>query len=217
MQTVKEKKPIRKFNIDPTLRIRTSIADTVFADAVSQTPDPKTFGVGPPEKTFMCLISWERTQKRTHINLFRGHVGVKKGVPNGPFWATKGFSLLFFSLPLSQNFGIRGKMGIFLTQSALFWGGRKWGFLDSETLFSRLGILAQGANGFLTFADRSSSTTVPALCQPILSRLSEERPLRSRPAPNRTPQTCFGPCFEPRRGEEEGWPANGGKKEKKDA
>ena len=29
------------------------------------------------------------------------------------------------------------EVGIFLTRDALFWGGRKWGFLDSEPLFSR--------------------------------------------------------------------------------
>ena len=37
-----------------------------------------------PRKKFMCLISWERTQKGTHRNFFGGIFGVKKGVPNGP-------------------------------------------------------------------------------------------------------------------------------------
>ena len=33
----------------------------------------------------MCLISWERT----HMKLFRGNFGVKKGLLDGPFLATK--------------------------------------------------------------------------------------------------------------------------------
>ena len=38
----------------------------------------------------MCLISWERTQKRDPHNFFFGGIfGVKNGVPNGPFSATK--------------------------------------------------------------------------------------------------------------------------------
>ena len=32
-------KPIRNFSIDPTLSIRTSIADAIFADAISETPN----------------------------------------------------------------------------------------------------------------------------------------------------------------------------------
>ena len=45
----------------------------------------------------MCLISWERTQKGDTHKLFRGgNFGVKKGVPNGPFWATKSLVYCFF-------------------------------------------------------------------------------------------------------------------------
>ena len=51
-----------------------------------ETP-PKTPLLGPPEK-IMCLISWERAPKRDPHKLFLGHFGVKKGVPNRPFWAT---------------------------------------------------------------------------------------------------------------------------------
>ena len=47
-------------------------------------------------KKFMCLISWERTQKGTHINFFGGIFGVRNGVPNGPFSATKSLVYCFF-------------------------------------------------------------------------------------------------------------------------
>ena len=53
---------------------------------------PRGCGAKTPKRT-MCLISWERTQKRDSHKLFRpgegGYVRVKKGVPNGPFSATK--------------------------------------------------------------------------------------------------------------------------------
>ena len=45
--------------------------------------------LGAPRKKFMCLISWERTQKRDPHKLYRGDLGGQKGVPNGPFSATK--------------------------------------------------------------------------------------------------------------------------------
>ena len=57
---------------------------------------------GPPGKKFMCLISWERTQKSTHVNFFGGNLGVKKGAPNGPFRTTKSLVYCFF-LPLNKN------------------------------------------------------------------------------------------------------------------
>ena len=39
-----------------------------------------------PTKKFMRLISWERTQKKDHINLLGGGtLGVQNLVPNGPF------------------------------------------------------------------------------------------------------------------------------------
>ena len=51
-----------------------------------------------PSKKLMCLSSWERTQKRDPHKLFGGDLGVKRGVPNGPFSATK--SLVYcFSCP----------------------------------------------------------------------------------------------------------------------
>ena len=51
----------------------------------------------PRKKKFMCLISWERTQKRhISINLFGAIWGSKRGVPNGPFSATKSLVYCFF-------------------------------------------------------------------------------------------------------------------------
>ena len=46
----------------------------------------------------------ERTQKGTHINFFGGTLGVKKGVPNGPFSVTKSLVYCFFSCPYSWHF-----------------------------------------------------------------------------------------------------------------
>ena len=50
-----------------------------------------------PRKKFMCLISWEKTQTRDPHKLFRGGFLGQKGVPNGPFSATK--SLVYCSFP----------------------------------------------------------------------------------------------------------------------
>ena len=50
-------------------------------------PHPKNLTLGPRKK-LTCLTSWERTQKRIHKN-FPRISRVQKGVPNGPFWATK--------------------------------------------------------------------------------------------------------------------------------
>ena len=48
----------------------------------------------------MCLISWGKRQKGTHINFFSGFFfgggGVRNGAPNGPFSATKSFVYCFF-------------------------------------------------------------------------------------------------------------------------
>ena len=44
--------------------------------------------MGPPEKKIMCLISWERMQKGTHINFFGGILG-------GPFSAAKVWFVVF--------------------------------------------------------------------------------------------------------------------------
>ena len=50
-------------------------------------------------KKFMCLISWERTQKRDPHKLFRGDFGGQKGSPKRAIFGHKKFSLLFFSCP----------------------------------------------------------------------------------------------------------------------
>ena len=47
----------------------------------------------------MCLISWERTQKRDPRELFRGDFGVKNGDPNGPFSAPKSLMIVVVSCP----------------------------------------------------------------------------------------------------------------------
>ena len=44
----------------------------------------------------MCLISWERTQKRDPHKLFRGDFGGQNGVPNGSFSATQCLVCCFF-------------------------------------------------------------------------------------------------------------------------
>ena len=52
-----------------------------------------------PRKKFMCLISWERTQKRDPRKLFGGDfLVVAKGVPNRLIAATKSL-VYFFSCP----------------------------------------------------------------------------------------------------------------------
>ena len=48
-------------------------------------PPPKTPHFGPPVQKVMCLISWERTQKGTHINFFGEFLGSKRGSQTGRF------------------------------------------------------------------------------------------------------------------------------------
>ena len=49
-----------------------------------------------PEKKVMCLISWERTQKRDPHKLFRGGFWGQNGGPKPAIFSHKKFSLLFF-------------------------------------------------------------------------------------------------------------------------
>ena len=49
---------------------------------------------GAPRKKLMCLISWERTQKRESHKLFRGDFGDKKGGPKRATCGHKTFSFL---------------------------------------------------------------------------------------------------------------------------
>ena len=48
-----------------------------------------------PRKKFVCLVSWKRSEKGTHINFFEGILGWKK-VANRPFSATKSLVYCFF-------------------------------------------------------------------------------------------------------------------------
>ena len=63
-----------------------------------------TFPFWAPRKKSFCASFPEKERKKgTHINFFGGILGVKKGAPNGPFSATKKFSLLFFSCPYRRH------------------------------------------------------------------------------------------------------------------
>ena len=53
----------------------------------------------PPPKKLMCLISWERMQKRDPHKLFRGDLWGQKRGPKRAIFGHKKFSLLFFSSP----------------------------------------------------------------------------------------------------------------------
>ena len=52
-----------------------------------------------PRKKFMCLISWQRTQKRDPHKLFRGDLGGQKRGPKQAIFGHKKFCLLLFSCP----------------------------------------------------------------------------------------------------------------------
>ena len=57
-------RPIRNFSIDPTSSIRTSIADAIFADAISETP---TSGVFSSVFGFLCALSREGCDPGRHL------------------------------------------------------------------------------------------------------------------------------------------------------
>ena len=59
-------------------------------------PHPKHTILGPQQKSLCASFPGEGRKKGTRINFFVGILGVKKGLPNGQFSATK-FSLLFRS------------------------------------------------------------------------------------------------------------------------
>ena len=53
---------------------------------------------GPQKKVYVSHFMGESAKMGTHINFFGGILGAaKKGVPDGPFWATK--SLVYCSFP----------------------------------------------------------------------------------------------------------------------
>ena len=56
-----------------------------------------------PRKKFMCLISWERTEKGDPHKLFRGDFPGQKGGPKRATFDHKKFSLLFFFVPLEKG------------------------------------------------------------------------------------------------------------------
>ena len=79
----------------------------------------------------MCLISWERMQG-THINFFGGILGVKKGVRNRPFSATKSWVYcFFFVLPFFSLVFLLCLLGLFSQRNSLV-------FLSVFCLFSRV-------------------------------------------------------------------------------
>ena len=51
---------------------------------------------GGPRKKFMCLISWERTQKSDPGELFQGDLWGRKRGPKRAIFGHRKFSLLFF-------------------------------------------------------------------------------------------------------------------------
>ena len=57
----------------------------------------------PRKKSLCASFPGKGRKKGTHMNFFRQIFGVKKGVPNGPFSATK---ILLFSCPYLLLFGI---------------------------------------------------------------------------------------------------------------
>ena len=58
-----------------------------------------------PRKKFVCLVSWERTQKRDPHKLFRGDCWGQKRGPKRGIFGHKKFGLVFFSCP---NFCVWG-------------------------------------------------------------------------------------------------------------
>ena len=56
-------RPIRNFSIDPTSSIRTSIADAIFADAISETPIYVIFSYGP---FLLSKIGRSRNMQEAH-------------------------------------------------------------------------------------------------------------------------------------------------------
>ena len=74
---------------------------------LARDPKPPTLG---PQKKFMCLISWERTQKRIHINFFGRIFGVKNEVPKRANFATK--SLVHCLIPALKIVAVRDCPGL---------------------------------------------------------------------------------------------------------
>ena len=77
------------------LRSETEKANKLFQHKLFGAPHPKSPILGP-QKEFMCLVSWQRTQKRDPHKLFWGDFWAKNRGPKRTIFGHKKFSLLFF-------------------------------------------------------------------------------------------------------------------------
>ena len=66
---------------------------------INFSPSPPKPPFWAPRKNVCASIPGKGRKKGTHINFFGGIFGVKNGVPNGPFSATKSLVYCFFSCP----------------------------------------------------------------------------------------------------------------------
>ena len=83
-------------NVFSNLRGQTKHINFFNINFLAPTQNPRFW---TPRKKFMCLISWERTQKRhININFSGGFGGSKTACLNGPLWATKSLVYCFFLL-----------------------------------------------------------------------------------------------------------------------
>ena len=64
-------------------------------------PPPKNPRSSGLWKKYMCLLSRQERKNGTHIDFFRRSLGLKTGVSNKPFWATK--SLVYCFLPALKS------------------------------------------------------------------------------------------------------------------
>ena len=123
------------FTPPPPLRDRKKHINFFNRNFLAPTQNPPFWA---PRKKFMCLISWERMQKRDPHKLFRGDFWGQKRGPKRAISATKSLVYCLF-LPLTPPLKIAGvlrsKQSLFFFQMALrflilqaisevFWGGR---------------------------------------------------------------------------------------------
>ena len=106
-------------------------------------PHPKPSHFWAPREKFICLTFLGKNAKKgTHINFFGGILGVKNGVPNGPFSATKSLVCCFF-LPLVR-LGLSGRNSRKIPERPrkrshrIFWNApREYGWLTPKPYNSR--------------------------------------------------------------------------------
>ena len=65
-------------------------------------PHPKRPILGPQKKVYVPHFLGKNAREAHKHKLFRGILGVKNGVPDGPFWATTSLVYCFF-LPLKKE------------------------------------------------------------------------------------------------------------------